>query len=64
VSSVQRFVVDATDQANVDKVIDRLRENSISIYRMQRYRASLEQVFMSIVGAANSTNSTSPNSFK
>jgi len=64
VSSVQRFVVDATDQANVDKVIDRLRENSISIYRMQRYRASLEQVFMSIVGAANSTHSTSPNSFK
>jgi len=63
-TAVQRFVVDATDQANVDKVIDRLRENSISIYRMQRYRASLEQVFMSIVGAANSTHSTSPNSFK
>ncbi len=63
-TSVQRFVVDATDQANVDKVIDRLRENSISIYRMQRYRASLEQVFMSIVGAANSTHSNTPNLFK
>lgn len=63
-AAVHRFVVDATDQANVDKVIDRLRSNSISIYRMQRYRASLEQVFMSIVGAANSTHSNTPNSFK
>lgn len=63
-TSVQRFVVDATDQANVDKVIDRLRENTISIYRMQRYRASLEQVFMSIVGAANSPHSNTPNPLK
>ncbi len=63
-TSVQRFVVDATDQANVDKVIDRLRDNSISIYRMQRYRASLEQVFMSIVGAANLSHSNTPNLFK
>ena len=63
-AAVHRFVVDATDQANVDKVIDRLRNNSISIYRMQRYRASLEQVFMSIVGAAIASHSNTPNPFK
>ena len=50
--AVQRFAVDATDQANVDRVVDRLRDSSISIYRMQRFRPSLEQVFMGIVSAA------------
>jgi ABC-2 type transport system ATP-binding protein len=50
--AVQRFAVDAADQSNVDRVVDRLREQSISIYRMQRFRPSLEQVFMSIVSAA------------
>jgi len=55
--AVQRFAVDATDQANVDRVVDRLRQQSISIFRMQRFRPSLEQVFMSIVSAATPPNS-------
>ncbi len=59
--AVQRFAVDATDQANVDRVVDRLRSCSISIYRMQRFRPSLEQVFLGIVNAATSpTTSVQP----
>jgi len=59
-TGVQRFEVDATDQANVDRVVDRLRENAISIYRMQRFRPSLEQVFMSIVSAATTPTTQAP----
>ncbi len=62
--AVQRFAVDATDQSNVDRVVDRLRENSISIYRMQRFRPSLEQVFMSIVSTATPPSNTAPTPFK
>jgi ABC-2 type transport system ATP-binding protein len=51
--SLHRIEVDATAQANVDRVVDQLRRDSISIYRMERFRPSLEQVFMSIVGAVN-----------
>ena len=59
--AVQRFAVDATEQANVDRVVDRLRGCSISIYRMQRFRPSLEQVFLGIVNAATSpTTSVQP----
>ena len=56
--AVQRFAVDATDQANVDRIVDRLRDSSISIYRMQRFRPSLEQVFMGIVSAATTPATT------
>jgi ABC-2 type transport system ATP-binding protein len=62
--SVQRFAVDATEQSNVDRVVDRLRDAKISIYRMQRFRPSLEQVFMSIVSAATTPAPTTQNSFK
>lgn len=62
--AVQRFEVDATNQASVDRVVDKLREHSISIYRMQRFRPSLEQVFMSIVSAATPTTNSAPNPFK
>jgi len=55
-SAIQRIEVDATSQANVDQVVDCLRSASISIYRMERFRPSLEQVFMSIVGAANASH--------
>jgi len=48
----------------VDRVVDRLRDAEISIYRMQRFRPSLEQVFMSIVNAATSPPTTTQNPFK
>jgi hypothetical protein len=54
--AIQRIEVDATSQSNVDQVVDCLRNASISIYRMERFRPSLEQVFMSIVGAANASH--------
>ena len=54
--AIQSIEVDATSQSNVDQVVDRLRDASISIYRMERFRPSLEQVFMSIVGAANASH--------
>ena len=60
--AVQRFAVDATVQANVDRVVDRLRDSSISIYRMQRFRPSLEQVFMGIV-SASTTPAITTNTF-
>jgi len=53
--AVQRIDVDAVAQSNVDRVVDRLRQASISIYRMERFRPSLEQVFMSVVATANGT---------
>ena len=62
--AVQRFAVDATEQSNVDRVVDRLREAGISIYRMQRFRPSLEQVFMSIVSAATTPTTSAQNPFK
>jgi ABC-2 type transport system ATP-binding protein len=52
-SAIQRIEVDATEQQNVDQAIDELRDHSISILRMERFRPTLEQVFMSIVGAVN-----------
>ena len=63
-SAVQRFAVDATDQSNVDRIVDRLRENAISIYRMQRFRPSLEQVFMGIVSAATTPTNSTPTPLK
>ena len=64
-SLLQRIEVDATVQENVDKVIDQLRAASISIYRMERFRPTLEQVFMSIVGSVSAqpnqpVNSSNP----
>ena len=52
-TGLQRVEVDATDQNNVDRVVDQLRSNGISLLRMVRFRPSLEQVFLSIVGAVN-----------
>ncbi len=49
-SMIQRIEVDATLQSNVDRVVDALRNNGVSIHRMERFRPSLEQVFMSVVG--------------
>ena len=73
-AGIQRFVVDATEQSSVDRVVDVLRDKSISIYRMERFRPSLEQVFMSIVSATTNPtplapsppllNSTSPTPFR
>ncbi len=62
--AVQRFAVDATEQSNVDRIVDRLRDAGISIYRMQRFRPSLEQVFMSIVSAATTPTTSTQNPFK
>jgi ABC-2 type transport system ATP-binding protein len=56
-----RIDVDATQQSNVDMAVDRLRAASISIYRMERFRPTLEQVFMSIVGSV-SPHANSPQS--
>lgn len=61
-AGICRIDIDASVQSNVDHVIDALRENGISIHRMERFRPSLEQVFMSIVGAAMAS-STSTNSY-
>ena len=47
-----RIEIAAPHQADVDKVVDILRQNQIGIVRLERYRPSLEQVFMSIVGSA------------
>ncbi|XZE20497.1 ABC transporter ATP-binding protein [Pirellulaceae bacterium SH449] len=48
----------APHQADVDQIIDWLRARQVSVVRLERYRPSLEQVFMSIVGSvpAHSTN--------
>jgi ABC-2 type transport system ATP-binding protein len=47
-----RIEIAAPHQADVDKIVDILRQNQIGIVRLERYRPSLEQVFMSIVGSA------------
>jgi ABC-2 type transport system ATP-binding protein len=56
--AVQRIEVDAVSQSQVDQVVDRLRDASISIYRLERFRPSLEQVFMSVVAAANASSAS------
>ena len=61
-SAVQRISVDATNQENVDKVVDQLRAASVSIYRMERFRPTLEQVFMSIVGSVSAQPNAKINS--
>lgn len=57
-SNTTRIDIQAIDQDGVDRLVDRLRENRISILRMERARPSLEQVFMNIV-ASTATGSTS-----
>lgn len=51
---LSRISVDRIDQAGVDRLVDQLRAEGISILRIERARPSLEQVFMNIVGAAKS----------
>jgi ABC-2 type transport system ATP-binding protein len=41
----------APHQSDVDQIIDWLRARQCSVVRLERYRPSLEQVFMSIVGS-------------
>lgn len=48
---LHRIDVAAPLQSDVDQLIDRIRSRQISIVRIERYRPSLEQVFMSIVGS-------------
>jgi ABC-2 type transport system ATP-binding protein len=50
---ISRVDIPAIDQSSVDHLVDRLREQQISILRMERARPSLEQVFMNIVGSVN-----------
>lgn len=59
--TVHRFEIDASLQPDIDRVVDGLRDSGISIYKMERFRPTLEQVFMSIVGSI-SPHATSPNS--
>ncbi len=47
-----RVELDLLEQGELDRFIDRLREQGISILRLERFRPSLEQVFMSFVGSA------------
>jgi ABC-2 type transport system ATP-binding protein len=61
-SSIQRVEIDATTQSNVDQTIDQLRAAGISIYRMERFRPTLEQVFMSIVGSVSPQPTSNRNS--
>ncbi|MFN7878338.1 MAG: ABC transporter ATP-binding protein [Pirellula sp.] len=55
-SPTEEYKVDiaAPHQSDVDQVIDWLRSQQISIVSLERYRPSLEQVFMSIVGSVPS----------
>ena len=39
-------------QAEMDQLVDSLRQNGISIYRMARREQTLEEVFMNLVGEA------------
>ncbi len=50
---ITRLEIQNIDQPAVDQLVDLLRENRISILRIERARPSLEQVFMNIVGAAS-----------
>lgn len=52
-SELTRVDIRSIDQTGVDQLIDRLRQEKISILRMERSRPSLEQVFMNIVSAAS-----------
>ena len=55
-SEMEEYKVDiaAPHQVDVDEVVDWLRTQKVSIVGLERYRPSLEQVFMSIVGSVPS----------
>jgi ABC-2 type transport system ATP-binding protein len=55
-STEEEYKVDlaAPHQSDVDQVVDWLRSQQISVVGLERYRPSLEQVFMSIVGSVPS----------
>jgi ABC-2 type transport system ATP-binding protein len=55
-STEEEYRVDlaAPHQSDVDQVVDWLRSQQISVVGLERYRPSLEQVFMSIVGSVPS----------
>lgn len=60
---IARIEIPSMEQSSVDRLVDRLRSEGISLVRMERARPSLEQVFMNIVGAVSATgkpNSTGP----
>jgi ABC-2 type transport system ATP-binding protein len=46
-----RVELEAPHQTDVDRLVDSLRQNQVSIVRLERFRPSLEQVFMNIVGS-------------
>jgi hypothetical protein len=48
---VYRVELSLPDQLSLDRLIDRLRSQQISILAVERFRPSLEQVFMSFVGS-------------
>ena len=48
---VYRVELSLPDQISLDGLIDRLRAQQISILAVERFRPSLEQVFMSFVGS-------------
>jgi ABC-2 type transport system ATP-binding protein len=48
---VYRVELSLPDQLSLDRLIDRLRNQQISILAVERFRPSLEQVFMSFVGS-------------
>ena len=47
-----RWQLSLREQSEVDALIDRLRNQGASIVRLERFRPSLEQVFLSYVGSA------------
>ena len=49
-----KIVASATDQSQVDQIVDRVRQLDISILRLEKIRPSLEEVFLSVVGSAES----------
>ncbi len=44
-----QFSANVESQADIDQLIDRLRDNRLSIHQLQRTRPSLEEVFLSAV---------------
>lgn len=51
-NGVQRLSVACRDQADVDRVVDRLRQADVSILSLTTPRRSLEDVFLALVGSA------------
>jgi ABC-2 type transport system ATP-binding protein len=62
-TDVEEYRIDLSipTQPEVDALVDRFRARGVSLTRLERYRPSLEQVFMSIVGSVAPHRATPKN---